>query len=228
LLPAADIDSSALQKDAALVVSAVGQVSTEKKGQDWAIGSAEHIWVTKPIVTGADGYARFQVAGGTSFEVFAHSRVIFRENPGNPQDLLDVTTGRVRVQVQPSAGPAQTRILTPAAIISSHGTASFAIAVDDEDNSTRIDVQQGEVSVQHALIPRSEPVIVKAGDAIAVRADAPLISRRLDRGSLYHYAFQRIWKTLGSAVPGHSGKGGKEGEAETQLLASSRLHFCGL
>jgi ferric-dicitrate binding protein FerR (iron transport regulator) len=208
-------------------VSAAGQVSTEKKGQDWAIGPAEHIWVSKPIVTGADGYARFRVAGGTSFEVFAHSRVIFRENAGNPQDLLDVATGRVRLQVQPWDGqPMQTRILTPAAIIACHGPASFAVAVDDEDNSTRVDVQQGEVSVQHALIPRAEPVIVKAGDAIAVRADEPLISRKLDRGSLYHYRFQRIWKTLGSAVPGHSGRSGKEGDSESPLLALSRLHFC--
>jgi hypothetical protein len=47
---ASDIDSAALQKDSALVISAMGQVSTENKGQDWAIGRAEHIWVTKPTL----------------------------------------------------------------------------------------------------------------------------------------------------------------------------------
>jgi hypothetical protein len=224
---ASDIDSAALQKDSALVISAMGQVSTENKGQDWAIGRAEHIWVTKPINTGEDGYAKFQVAGGTTFEVFAHSRVVFRKNPGNPQDLLDVATGRVRIQVQLSIDqPLQTRIITPAAVILCHGTASFAIAVDDEDDSTRIDVQQGEVNVQHALLPRSEPLMVKAGDAISVHADEPLVLRRLDRGSLYHYAIQKIWKTLGSAVPGHSGKGDKEGDPESPILASNRKRFC--
>jgi hypothetical protein len=222
-LYASDVDSTALQKDGAVVAAQAGQVSTEKDGQDWALNRGEHLWVTKQIKTGADGYARFEVQGGTSFEVFAHSHVVFRKNPGNPQDLLDVSTGRVRVQVQPSAvQPLQTRVLTPVAIVTCRGFASFVVAVDDEDNSVRVDVQQGEVYVQHALIPRSEPLIVKAGDAIAVQADEPLISRRLDRGSLYRYAMHTIWKTLGSAVPGHSNRNGKESDPETQILASNR------
>ena len=79
---ASDIDSSATQKDSALVISASGQVSTNKNGQDWAIGQAERIGITKPIITGQDGYARFAVAGGTDFEVFANSLVTFRENVG--------------------------------------------------------------------------------------------------------------------------------------------------
>jgi ferric-dicitrate binding protein FerR (iron transport regulator) len=222
---ASDIDSFALQRDAALVISASGRVSTEKNGQDWAIGPAEHIWVTKPIATGADGYARLEVLGGTSFEVFAHSKVRFRKNPGNPQDLLDITTGRVRLQIVFSPEqPLQTRVLTPAAIIICHTPSTFAIAVDDEDNTVRVDVQQGEIQIQHALLPRDDPVVVKAGDSIAVEADEPIVSRKLDRGSLYHYAFRVIWKTLGSAVPGHSG--GKDAEPQDrQFLASvgSRL-----
>jgi hypothetical protein len=201
---ATDIDSAALQKDAATVISADGQVSLEKDGQDWAIERGQHVWVTTPLVTGTDGYARFRVAGGTSFELFAHSRATFRKNPGNPQDLLDVETGRVGVQIVLSTEqPLQNRVMTPAAVILCRGMAVFAIAVDDEDNSTRIDVQQGEVLVQHALLPRTDPVLVKAGDAISVQAEAPLVLRRLDRGFLYHLSFQRIWKTLGSAVPGH-------------------------
>src|SRR5438046_4906707 len=35
------------------------------------------------IVTGAEGYAVFQVADGSTFEVFQNSRVVFRDNPGN-------------------------------------------------------------------------------------------------------------------------------------------------
>jgi len=200
---ASDIDYSAAQKDAALVISASGQVSTDKNGQDWAIGQAERIGVTKPIITGQDGYARFAAAGGADFEVFANSLVTFRENVGNPQDLLDVTTGRVRVQLHISADqPSQYRVITPVAIITARGGAVFTLAVDDEDDSTRVDVEQGEIFVQHALLPRGAPEIVKAGDAIAVDADEPLISRRLDRGSLYRYAFHSIIKTLGAAIPG--------------------------
>lgn len=222
---ASDIDSAALQKDAATVISADGQVSFEKDGQEWAIERAQRISVTMPLVTGTNGYARFQVAGGTSFELFAHSRLIFRKNPGNPQDLLDLETGRVRVQMSPSATqPLQNRVMTPAAIILCHGAATVAIAVDDEDNSTRIDVLQGEVLVQHALLPRADPVLVKAGDAISVQADAPLVLRRLDRGFLYHLSFQKIWKTLGSAVPGH--KSEKEGAPDAEFVALNRKQFC--
>jgi hypothetical protein len=225
-LSASDIDSSFLQKDSALVLSASGQVSTEKRGQDWAIGPGEHIPVTKPVFTGEDGYARFEVAGGSSFEVFAHSYVVFRKNPGNPQDLLDITTGRVRVQTQLSADqPLASRILSPVAIIVCRGSAAFVIAVDDEDNTARIDVQQGEVFVQHALMPQGEPVMVKAGDAISIQADEPLISRRLDRGSLYRYAFHTLLKTLGSAIPGHSGKNLRDEAPEGQFLAANvRTH----
>lgn len=224
-LLASDIDSAALQKDAATVISADGQVSFEKDGQEWAIERAQRIWVTTPLVTGTNGYARFEVAGGTSFELFAHSRLIFRKNPGNPQDLLDLETGRVRIQMIPSeTQPLQNRVMTPAAIILCRGAATFAIAVDDEDNSTRIDVLQGEVLVQHALLPRTDPVLVKAGDAISVQADAPLVLRRLDRGFLYHLSFQKIWKTLGSAVPGH--KSDKEGTPDAEFVALNGKQFC--
>jgi hypothetical protein len=224
-LYASEIDSAALQKDSATVLAQAGQVSMEKDGQDWAVGQHDRIPVTTPLVTGTDGYARLQVAGGTSFEVFAHSRVIFRRNPGNPQDLLDMETGRARIQIVLStAQPLQNRVVTPAAIILCRGSASFSIAVDDEDNSTRIDVQQGEVLVQHALLPRTEPVLVKAGDAISVQADQPLVLRRLDRGFLYHLSFQRVWKTLGSAVPGH--RGDKDDSSSAEFVALNRNRFC--
>ncbi|HXE14677.1 MAG TPA: FecR family protein [Bryobacteraceae bacterium] len=223
-LLAVDIDSSALQKDAALVVSASGQVSTERKGQEWAVAAGQRIWVTKPIITGTDGYANFQVAGSTSFEVFAHTRLVFRKNAGNPQDLLDIDTGRVGVQVYQSGALPFYRIITPVAIIVSHGSASLAIAVDDEDKSVRVDVRSGEISVQHALLPQANPVIVGAGDAIEIQADEPLALRKLDRGSLYQYAFHAIWKTLASTIPGHFNFAG--GSLGGRIFAMSRMQFC--
>jgi len=33
------------------------------------------------IVTGHDGYARFEVADGSTFEVFPDSKVVFHDNP---------------------------------------------------------------------------------------------------------------------------------------------------
>lgn len=222
-LLAVDIDSSALQKDAAVVVSASGQVSTERKGQEWAITSGQRIWVTKPIITGSDGYANLQVAGGTSFEVFAHTRLVFRKNAGNPQDLLDIETGRVGVQIYQSGAPPFYRIVTPAAIIVSHGSASLAIAVDDEDKSVRVDVHEGEISVQHVLLPQANPVIVRAGDAVEIQAGEPLVLRKLDRESLYRYAFHAIWKTLASTIPGYFHFTGRS--AEGRIFAMGRIPF---
>jgi ferric-dicitrate binding protein FerR (iron transport regulator) len=217
------VDSSAVENDAALVVAASGRVSTEKNGQDWAIGEAERIGPSKPIFTGPDGYARFLVEGGSSFELFAHSKVVFRKNMGNPQDLLDVITGHVAFQLHMSAQhPTQARILTPVAAITAHVPAAFRLAVDDEDNSVRIDVQQGAVLVQHTLLPSKDPILVKAGDAIAVSADTPLVSRQLDRGSLYRYTWRAL-KTLGAVIPGRSNPN-TSGDAQDQdFLARNEL-----
>jgi hypothetical protein len=108
----------------------------------------------------------------------------------------------------------------------SRGPAAFAIAVDDEDGSARVDVQQGEIEVRHALLPGANPVIVRAGDAIAIQADEPLISRQLDRGSLYRYAFHTIWKTLGAAIPGHFARVSGDSEPEGQIFATARAALC--
>ena len=220
---ALDVDSSAVQNDAALVVASSGRVSTEKNGQDWAIGEAERVGASKPIFTGPDGYARFVVEGGSSFELFAHSKVVFRKNIGNPQDLLDVITGRAAIQLRMSPQhPIQARVVTPVAVISAHSPAAFSLAVDDEDNSVRIDVQQGEVLVQHTLLPSKDPILVKAGDAVAVNADTPLVSRQLDRGSLYRYTWRAL-KTLGSVIPGRSNPNISGDPVSQDFLARNEL-----
>jgi hypothetical protein len=61
-------------------------------------------------------------------------------------------------------------------------------------------VVEGEVGVQHRLLPRNEPVIVKAVDAILVQKNQP-ISHRVERGSLYRYTV----KILSAITPGRSG-----------------------
>jgi hypothetical protein len=157
------------------------------------------------ISTGRDGYAHFDVAGGSSFDLFANSRVVFRQNAASAGDLLDVMEGRVRIHLKPQAEQPQQRILTPTAWISAVQEATVTIAMD-EDGAMRIDVLEGEVRVQHRLLPRSEPTIVRAVDAILVRGDQQ-ISRRLDRGSLYRYAvkLRNLWTAV---TPGRANKSG--------------------
>lgn len=193
------IDWSAVQKYEAHATAVSGQVSRLRDEQPWAVSAGERVPIQQVITTGADGYAHFEVAGGSSFDIFGNSRVVFRQNASSAGDLLDVIAGRVRIHLQPTIGQLQLRVFCPVAIISTHQPATIAIGID-EDETTRIDVIEGEVRVQHALLPRNEPVLVKAVDAILVQKDQP-ISHKVERGSLYRYTV----KILSAITPGHPG-----------------------
>jgi hypothetical protein len=192
-----------------------GKVDRVRDEMPWAVSNGERVPVQQTITTGADGYAHFEVQGGSSFDLLSNSKVVFRENAASVGDLLDVTDGRVRVHLQPGPGQWQQRIFCPVAIISTHQPSTIAVAVE-EDSSVRIDVLAGQVRVQHKLLPRSEPVLVKAVDAIVVRPDES-ISRTVDRGSLYRYAV----KILVALTPGHKKDEPVEGKP---LLAQAQSH----
>jgi hypothetical protein len=170
-----------------------GEVSRLRDNQPWAISGGERVPTGQLISTGKDGYGKFHVTGGSSFEIYANSKVIFRENQANAGDLLDLVSGRVRIHLHPGIGSQQYRVYTPVAVISAHNPATIALALD-EDDTLRVDVIEGEVRVQHTLLPSNEPVSVKAIDAILVQRNEP-ISRRVDRGSLYRYSV-KVWSAL--------------------------------
>jgi hypothetical protein len=193
------IDSSAMHAYEARATAVTGQVSRLRDEQPWAVSAGERVPIQQVITTGPDGYAHFEVAGGSSFDIFGNSRVVFRQNAASAGDLLDVLAGRVRIHMQPAVGQLQLRVFCPVAIIRTHQTATIAVGVDEDEN-TRIDVVEGEVGVQHTLLPRNDPVIVKAVDAILVQKNQP-ISRRVERGSLYRYTV----KILSAITPGRPG-----------------------
>lgn len=212
------IDPELMQPNEAQITAASGKVSRVRDAQTWALSAGEKVPVRQIITTGEDGYARFVVAGGSSFEMFANSRVIFRKNTAAAGDLLDIVAGRVRVHLQPTAGQIQQRVFTPVAIITgNHEPASMAIAID-EDDTVRIDVMEGEVRVQHSLLPRNDPTIVKAVDAILVRRNEQ-ISRRVDRGSLYRYTVKSLHDIWSSVWPGHASSHDGEPIEQNKLLA---------
>lgn len=203
----APVDQAVVQKYEARATVVNGKVTRTRDEQPWALSPGERVPIQQVITTGPDGFAHFEVAGGSSFDIFANSQVVFRQNPTSAGDLLDVIEGRVRVHMKPQPGQPQQRILTPSAWISAFQSATVAIAID-EDAAMRIDVLEGEVRVQHTLLPRSEPTIVRAVDAILVRSDQQ-ISRRLDRGSLYRYTVKPLHDLWTAVTPGHSGKSGE-------------------
>jgi hypothetical protein len=214
------VDLSALQIREARATSVTGQVSRIRDGQPWAVSTGDRIGIQQMITTGSDGYAHFKVAGGSSFDVFANSRVVFRQYAANSGDLLDVLAGRVRIHLQPSVGQLQQRIFCPVAIITAHEPATVALAID-EDDTARIDVMEGAIGVQHALLPSSEPMLVTAVDAVLVHKDQQ-ISHQLDRGSLYRYTVKPLKDILSAITFGHSGRGGPdELEGPSKFMAQA-------
>ncbi|HWF45455.1 MAG TPA: FecR family protein [Bryobacteraceae bacterium] len=222
------VDSSAVQQYEARATIVNGQVTRTRDQQPWALSAGERVPVRQTIKTGRDGYARFEVAGGSYFDIYSNSHVVFRENAASAGDLLDVVSGRVRIHLRPGYGQPYQRVFTPAATISTFGQepATVAVAID-EDQTIRIDVVEGEVRIQHTLLPRGEAVLVKAVDAILVRPDEP-ISRRMDRGSLYRYTLKSLRGAWDSIIPWHSGNQfiGPLLSMSSVLPPSSRLGRC--
>ena len=191
----------------AKVISATGRVSVLRDSTEWALGAGDSVQVKQIILTGADGHAVFQVSDGSTFEVFPNSQVQFRKNPGNWGDLLDLLVGRIRVQIQRLGGqPNPNRIYTPAAVISVRGTV-FDVAVDDDDEATLVEVEEGSVEVQHALMPRGSPKLVSAGESIRVYKNEPLQARSIDKGGLFRQILRMAYDTM-QTIATQQGAGG--------------------
>src|SRR5580704_3719391 len=130
---------------AAKVVTLSGQVSVLKDFQPWALSVGDSIQVTQRIETGADGHAVLQVSDGSTIEVYPNSTFVFRKNPGNWRDLIDVILGKVRIHIEHlGTAPNPNRVLTPIAVISVRGT-TFDVTVNDDDETTFVEVEDGTV-----------------------------------------------------------------------------------
>jgi hypothetical protein len=213
------VDSQVMRPFEAQATAVTGQVTRIRNNEPWALSTGERVPVQQIITTGSDGYAHFNMAGGSNFDIFSNSRVIFRQNIANTGDLVDVLAGRVRVHLQPAPGQHQQRVFCPTAIISANEPTTLALAVD-EDDTVRIDVVEGQVRVQHAFRPGSEPVLIRAIDAIVVQKNEP-ISRRIDRGTLYRYKV----KILSALTFGRSGHDAEPIEGNKLFEQSQELRF---
>ena len=180
---------------AAQVVSMTGQVSVLRDSEPWALNVGDKIQIQQMIVTGPDGYAKFQVSDGSFFDVYPNSNVVFRKNPGNLRDLLELVVGRVKIHIQKWGGqPNPNRIMTPTAVIAVRGT-TFDVSVDDDNATTTVAVEEGIVDVTHRLRPGKEKTIT-AGETITVYANEPLSQSVIDKGAL----IQRVLHAVANAV----------------------------
>ncbi|HTA69412.1 MAG TPA: FecR family protein [Bryobacteraceae bacterium] len=205
------------KEGAAKVISLNGDVSALRDTTPWALNVGDEVQIHQVIITGPDGYAKFQVSDGSTFEVYPNSNIVFRKNPGNWRDLLDVLVGRVKIHIQKLGGqPNNNRVLTPTAVISVRGT-TFDVSVDDDDDTTIVSVEEGVVDVRHALRP-SETKTLNAGESIHVYKDQPLAQSTVDKGAVVRKVLQGLRDaafTMATHAPAHPGStipGGLSGQ----------------
>lgn len=195
---------------AAKVVSLTGSVSVRKDNQDWALSPGDSIQMRQEVLSGPDGHAIFQVSDGSTFEVFPNSHVIFRKNPGNWRDLIDVFVGKIKVHIQHWGNePNPNKVYTPSAVISVRGT-TFEVRVDEEE-STVVAVEEGLVDVRHALLPTDHPKLLHTGESVTVYRNAPLEARRFDRNTVISHTLRAIVDALQTLAAGRPSTGGGVG-----------------
>ena len=195
---------------AATVVEARGQVSVIRHGEEWALFTDDQVNVGETIVSGEDGFAQLEVSDGSFFLVYPESRVIFRNNPSNFRDLLDVFIGRVKVYIQHLGNrPNPHRVYTPTAVISVRGT-TFDVTVYDTE-ATALAVEEGLVTVRHQLLPTNIETSVGAGESLVIEPNVPLAQARVDKARVFAVAEDvartaaSIWNRIGGGAGGSGG-----------------------
>src|SRR5271157_4643095 len=164
----------------ALVVN--GDVSVLRDNNPWALFEGNTVRPQQIVKTGPDGYARFQVSDGSTFEVFSNSQVMFRAVQGSLKDLLDVWIGRVKVYIQHLPGvPNPNNVSSPTAVISVRGTV-FEVSVEDQDGTTFVSVDEGLVGVR-SKAPAGGEIFLHPTESIRVYKNQPL-AQKMDKGSI--------------------------------------------
>jgi FecR protein len=209
---------------AAKAIQVTGRVSVLRDAAEYAIVEGGQVHVKELIFTGPDGSARFQVSDGSTFDVYPNSRVIFRKNVPNWRDLLDVLVGRVKVHIEHWGNqPNHNRVLTPTAVISVRGT-TFDISVDDDDETTVVEVEEGIVEVQHALLPRGNARTLTAGESMRVYRNEPIATNKFDKGEFLKRGIRmgmdamNTWHGMPRSGGGVAGAGGGSGSGDTHKI----------
>ncbi len=180
-------------KGAAQLVSFTGRVVVERTSP-WRLDIGEYVYPSEVVSTGPDGSAVFKVADGSKFEVFPNSRVAFRTNTYNWEDMLELWLGKVRVQIEhPGGVPNHNKVRTPTAVISVRGTI-FDVEYDADSTATTVLDEEGTVEVARAL-RLDDKKILNAGEGIKVYKNDSL-GRQFDKGD----ALKRIFHAAMDAL----------------------------
>jgi hypothetical protein len=203
--------------EVATVIELAGQVSVLRGGQEPLFARSSQLdprqWQVKAkeeIVTGPDGYAKLQIGDGSTFEVFQNSHVIF-QGQWTIEDMLQLILGKIRVQIEHRNGPNPKKISTPTAVISVRGTV-FDVAVEDEDGTTYVAVEEGQVQVRHLLQP-GDVKTLNQNEWVRVYPNQPL-AKASGQSPALKYIYDRLKGAATDVIidnPGGIGGGGPRG-----------------
>lgn len=190
-----------LKQPVATVLDFSGQVSVMDAdgGMQAPLSFRLTVKQTQVIVTGPDGWAKFEYSDGSTFEIFPKSKVVFQEHPADWEHLLNVWIGHVKVWIQHAPGqPNYKNVNTPTAVISVRGTV-FSIDVPDDD-TTVVSVETGLVDVRNTTSYGNIPQL-HDGQSVTVIRGVPLALNRnnnnnLILGKAIHAAEQAVYRLI--------------------------------
>jgi len=191
----------------ARVLVEVGQVSVLRDGYPMVLNQGDMVQAKQVIVTGPDGYAKFQLEDNTTFEVFGNAKVVFHDNyPGSLLDMLNVLIGRVKIFEEHSKGENSKRVTTPTAVISVRGTI-YDVVVEDDDGTTFVTVDEGAVEVRNWTAPGAG-VLLNPGESIRVFRNQPLAARQVDHAAVMRVLLRAAREAMNQVVYGRAGTAG--------------------
>jgi hypothetical protein len=190
---------------AATVLVQMNQVSVlDSSGYLKPLSTGDRLRQHQTVITGPDGYAKFQLSDGSIFEVYSNSKVVFRETPGIT-DLLDLFIGRVKVFIEHSKGPNPKDVKTPTAVISVRGTV-FDVAVQDADGTTYVTLDEGVVDVRNLTAP-GPSVLLNPGESILIEPNKPLMPQAITQRGAMRFIFKAAEQAVAQVLFGRGGVG---------------------
>jgi hypothetical protein len=182
-------------------------VALFQKGTAGALLELCQVTAREEVVTGSDGHAIFQIADGSTFEVFPNSKVSFQDQ-WTLENMLTVILGKIRVSIEHRNGPNPKKVQTPTAVISVRGTI-FDVDVQDDDGTTYVSVEEGQVDVRHLLLG-GDPKILNKNDSVTIFANQPL-AKAAPAGPPMKFFWDHLKNAMAQIIlnnPGGIGGGG--------------------
>ncbi len=181
-------------RSAAHLITGGGRIVVQRNDSPWRLEPGEYVYPNEVVTTGDDGWGMFKVSDGSTFEIYPNSKINFRANRGNWEDLLELWLGKVKIQIEHPGGlPNTNKVRTPTAVISVRGT-TFDVEYKPEDDSTTVLDEEGSVEVASAFNLDNKKLL-NPNEMIVVYKNTSL-ARRIDTGGIFKRVFQSAMDAL--------------------------------